>query len=467
MAETKKGRKMIAESLSPERKEDGWNNLPVHIRFKLNDFTDNYFLATRETFPAHRIPEILEVLNSQRVAIDKMDFIARERYYVQLATDMFHLNVPSPDQISCKSQMSVLSAQANSHVDNPNPPSPSESSPCEHGAVMFDGSQTNVSGDEFIAPEAERTFRLKKRTAIQAMPRKKHGHQRFKVWWSNRDCDYMIEPSKHLTAINAELKRDSILTGKKIKLEADRKVPTASVANATAEVTTDDASEHARVKSLTKLQSMNEDEIQDHFSCLERNRATLNPTEKIEMSLCLIHPEHRQSLTIDDLRFIQNHHRAIKIAQILNRHHDNQLNLNDRLVDVQKMCIKYFPEEHEIVTKLIEDVNILMEGLGYQNGGFFDRTTTLSKELIVNNITDPKNKPIITSLNSSQPANVFKELRHVLMRIGYTLSAFDTVTSTSAGEQKKKRLRKGRSKIQVYKIGMHSKVEHLLDKVRM
>jgi len=450
--------------------------LPYHIRVKLRDFTDNYLLATNKKFPDHRIPEILEVLNSQRVAIDKMDYIARERYYNRLATDMFHLNVPSPDQISCKSpglKMSMLSAQANLHVDVTvgNPSSPDSKRNIGDSKVrvdeVLDGPQTNVSGDEFIAPEAERTFRLKKRTAIQAMPRKKHGHQRFKVWWSNRDCDYMIEPSKHLTAINAELKRDSILTGKKIKLEADRKVPTASVANATAEVTTDDASEHARVKSLTKLQSMNEDEIQDHFSCLERNRATLNPTEKIEMSLCLIHPEHRQSLTIDDLRFIQNHHRAIKIAQILNRHHDNQLNLNDRLVDVQKMCIKYFPEEHEIVTKLIEDVNILMEGLGYQNGGFFDRTTTLSKELIVNNITDPKNKLIITSLNSSQPANVFKELRHVLMRIGYTLSAFDTVTSTSAGEQKKKRLRKGRSKIQVYKIGMHSKVEHLLDKVRM
>ena len=435
--------------------------LPYHIRVKLTDFTDNYLLATNKKFPDHRIPEILEVLNSQRVAIDKMDYIARERYYNRLATE-FHLNVPSPDQISCKS---MLSAQANLHVDVTvgNPSSPDSKRNIGDSKVrvdeVLDGPQTNVSGDEFIAPEAERTFRLKKRTAIQAMPRKKHGHQRFKVWWSNRDCDYMIEPSKHLTAISAELKRDSILSGKKIKLEADRKVPTASVANATAEVTTDDASEHARVKSLTKLQSMNEDEIQDHFSCLERNRATLNPTEKIEMSLCLIHPEHRQSLTIDDLRFIQNHHRAIKIAQILNRHHD--------IVDVQKMCIKYFPEEHEIVTKLIEDVNILMEGLGYQNGGFFDRTTTLSKELIVNNITDPKNKLIITSLNSSQPANVFKELRHVLMRIGYTLSAFDTVTSTSAGEQKKKRLRKGRSKIQVYKIGMHSKVEHLLDKVRM
>ncbi len=145
----------------------------------------------------------------------------------------------------------------------------------------------------------------------------------------------------------------------------------------------------------------------------------------------------------------------------------NQLELNERLVDVQKMCRRYFAEEHEIITKLIEDVNKLMKGLGYQNGGLFDRTTTLSKELIVNNIRDPKNKPTITSLNSSQPANVFKGLRHVLMRVGYTLSAFDTVTSKSAGEQKKKRLRKGRSKIQIYKICMHRKVERLLEKVRM
>ena len=84
----------------------------------------------------------------------------------------------------------------------------------------------------------------------------------------------------------------------------------------------------------------------------------------------------------------------------------------------------------------------------------------------MNNIRDPKNKPIISSLISSQTANVFKELRHVLIRVGYTLSAFDTVTSKSAGEQKKKRLRKGRSKIQIYKICMHSEVARLLDTVK-
>ena len=65
--------------------------LPYHIRVKLTDFTDIYLLATNKKFPDHRIPEILEVLNSQRVAIDKMDYIARERYYNRLATDMFHL----------------------------------------------------------------------------------------------------------------------------------------------------------------------------------------------------------------------------------------------------------------------------------------------------------------------------------------------------------------------------------------
>ena len=444
--------------------------LPSHIRVKLTDFTDIYLLATNKKFPDHRIPEILEVLNSQRVAIDKMDYIARERYYNRLATDMFHLNVPSPDQISCKSPGSVLSAQANLHVTVGNPSSPDSKrnigdskvrvDEVQHGAVMFDGPQTNVvkkrkrtSSNEISTHVIE--FGV---VAIQALPRKKHEHQRFKVWWSNRDCDCIIEPSKHLTEINAQSKRDAILTGKIIKLEA-------SVANAPV-VTSDDASENARVKSLIKLQSMNEDEIQDHFSCLERNRTTLNPTEKIELSMCLINPEHRQSLTIDDFGFIKNHHRAIKIAQILNRHPDNQLKLNNRLVDVQKMCRRYFPEEHVMITKLIEDVNKLMEGLGYQNGGLFDRTTKLSKELIVNNIRDPKNKPIISSLISSQTANVFKELRHVLIRVGYTLSAFDTVTSKSAGEQKKKRLRKGRSKIQIYKICMHSEVARLLDTVK-
>ena len=434
--------------------------LPYHIRVKLTDFTDNYLLATNKKFPDHRIPEILEVLNSQRVAIDKMDYIARERYYNRLATDMFHLNVPSPDQISC--------TQANLHVDVTvgNSSSPDSKRNIGDSKVrvdeVLDGPQTNVvkkrkrtSSNEISTHVIE--FGV---VAIQALPRKKHEHQRFKVWWSNRDCDCIIEPSKHLTEINAQSKRDAILTGKIIKLEA-------SVANAPV-VTSDDASENARVKSLIKLQSMNEDEIQDHFSCLERNRTTLNPTEKIELSMCLINPEHRQSLTIDDFGFIKNHHRAIKIAQILNRHPDNQLKLNDRLVDVQKMCRRYFPEEHVMITKLIEDVNKLMESLGYQNGGLFDRTTKLSKEIIVNNIRDPKNKPInlITSINSSQTANVFKALRHVLMRIGYTLSAFDTVTSKSAGEQKKKRLRKGRSKIQIYKICMHSEVARLLDTVK-
>jgi hypothetical protein len=456
--------KPTSQTQKSERMEMAGPGLPYHIRVKLRDFTDNYLLATNKKFPDHRIPEILEVLNSQRVAIDKMDYIARERYYNRLATDMFHLNVPSPDQISCKSpglKMSMLSAQANLHVDVTvgNPSSPDSKRNIGDSKVrvdeVLDGPQTNVVKKRKRTSSNEISTHV---IAIQAVPRKKHEHQRFKVWRSNRDCDCIIEPSKHLTEINAQSKRDAILTGKKIKLEA-------SVANAPV-VTSDDASENARVKSLIKLQSMNEDEIQDHFSCLERNRATLNPTEKIEMSLCLIHPEHRQSLTIDDLRFIQNHHRAIKIAQILNRHPDNQLKLNDRLVDVQKMCRRYFPEEHVMITKLIEDVNKLMEGLGYQNGGLFDRTTKLSKELIVNNIRDPKNKPIISSLISSQTANVFKELRHVLIRVGYTLSAFDTVTSKSAGEQKKKRLRKGRSKIQIYKICMHSEVARLLDTIK-
>ena len=40
------------------------------------------------------------------------------------------------------------------------------------------------------------------------------------------------------------------------------------------------------------------------------------------------------------------------------------------------------------------------------------------------------------------------------------------MTSKSAGEQKKKRLRKGRSKIQIYKICMHSEVARLLDTVK-
>ncbi len=79
------------------------------------------------------------------------------------------------------------------------------------------------------APEAvERTSRLKKRkrtdsndseistrefgvSAIQALPRNEHEQQFFKVWWSTGHCT--IEPEKNLTGINAESKRDAILTG--------------------------------------------------------------------------------------------------------------------------------------------------------------------------------------------------------------------------------------------------------------
>ena len=55
------------------------------------------------------------------------------------------------------------------------------------------------------------------------------------VWWSARKCT--IEPEKNLTGINAELKREAILTGKKIKMVGARhEILTSSVPVFTADV---------------------------------------------------------------------------------------------------------------------------------------------------------------------------------------------------------------------------------------
>jgi len=116
----------------------------------------------------------------------------------------------------------------------------------EAEAIVAPPSDANIT----IGPEYERSSRLKKRkrtdsneistqefgvSAIKALPRNKNEQQRFMVWWSARKCT--IEPEKNLTGINAELKREAILTGKKIKMVGARhEILTSSVPVFTADV---------------------------------------------------------------------------------------------------------------------------------------------------------------------------------------------------------------------------------------
>jgi hypothetical protein len=73
------------------------------MSWRIIDFTDVYRLTTNETFPVHRRPEVLEILNSQRATIDKMDYKTRELYYIRLSTDMFRSGAPLSDHVNRKS----------------------------------------------------------------------------------------------------------------------------------------------------------------------------------------------------------------------------------------------------------------------------------------------------------------------------------------------------------------------------
>jgi hypothetical protein len=135
--------------------------------------------------------------------------------------------------------------------DEPSPPYIHPSECVDHDCLSTPWAEVKTTSEaSTIAPEAERNSRLKKRkrtesneistqefgvSAIKALPRNKNEQQRFMVWWSARKCT--IEPEKNLTGINAELKREAILTGKKIKMVGARhEILTSSVPVFTADV---------------------------------------------------------------------------------------------------------------------------------------------------------------------------------------------------------------------------------------
>ena len=138
--------------------------------------------------------------------------------------------------------------------DEPSPPYIHPSECVDHDCLSTPWAEVKTTAEaSTIAPEAERNSRLKKRkrtesneistqefcvSAIKALPRNKNEQQRFMVWWSARKCT--IEPEKNLTGINAELKREAILTGKKMKLIGvrydEKNMATSSVPVFTADV---------------------------------------------------------------------------------------------------------------------------------------------------------------------------------------------------------------------------------------
>ena len=106
----------------------------------------------------------------------------------------------------------------------------------------------------------------------------------------------------------------------------------------------------------------------------------------------------------DDVTLIQNNRSAIQLAQII--HGGEQPNLDDRVVDLKRLCKSNLPEEHEMLGKLVEDLHTLFQGLGF-SGGLFDRATFIPKATILENARADRDKPVVTSIAiTSRPANL-------------------------------------------------------------
>lgn len=218
---------------------------------------------------------------------------------------------------------------------------------------------------------------------------------------------------------------------------------------------------------------MSETELRERTRELTENKVGLNPGEKMQLDICFtltkIKPECRETLTIEDVSFIKNNSTAIQLAQII--HVGERPNLDDRIVDLKRICKSNLPEEHEMLGQLVEDLHTLLKGLGF-SGGLFDRATFLSKDTILENVKDEKNTPVVNSISKNlkmkeplsfgNPQKGFGALRKVLQRIGLTMSSRDTSKSPSKNVIR----RKGKQGIVMYGIELHPKVQRFLKSIK-
>ena len=174
-------------------------------------------------------------------------------------------------------------------------------------------------------------------------------------------------------------------------------------------------------------------------------------------------------MTIEDVSFIKNNSTAIQLAQII--HVGERPNLDDRIVDLKRICKSNLPEEHEMLGQLVEDLHTLLKGLGF-SGGLFDRATFLSKATILENVKDEKNTTVVNSISKNlkmkehlsfgNPQKGFVALRKVLQRIGLRVSSRDTSKSPSKNAIR----RKGKKGIVMYGIVLHPKVQRFLKSIK-
>jgi hypothetical protein len=218
---------------------------------------------------------------------------------------------------------------------------------------------------------------------------------------------------------------------------------------------------------------MSETELRERTRELTEKKVGLNPGEKMELDICFtltkVKPECRETLTIEDISFIKNNSTAIQFAQII--HVGERPNLDDRIVDLKRICKSNLPEEYEMLGQLVEDLHTLLKGLGF-SGGLFDRATFLSKATILENVKDEKNTPVVHSISKNlkmkeplsfgNPQKGFVALRKVLQRIGLTMSSRDMSKSPSKNVIR----RKGKQGIVMYGIELRPKVQRFLKSIK-
>jgi hypothetical protein len=227
-----------------------------------------------------------------------------------------------------------------------------------------------------------------------------------------------------------------------------------------------------RDTSFKILRTMSETELRERTRELTEKKVGLNPGEKMELDICFtltkVKPECRETLTIEDVSFIKNNSTAIQLAQII--HVGERPNLDDRIVDLKRICKSNLPEEYEMLGQLVEDLHTLLKGIGF-NGGLFDRATFFSKATILENVKDEKNTLVVNSISKNlnmkelsfgNSQKGFVALRKVLQRIGLTMSSRDTSKSPSKNVIR----RKGKQGIVMYGIELHPKVQRFLKSIK-
>ena len=214
---------------------------------------------------------------------------------------------------------------------------------------------------------------------------------------------------------------------------------------------------------------MSETELRERTRELTEKKVGLNPGEKMELDICFtltkVKPECRETLTIEDVSFIKNNSTAIQLAQII--HVGERPNLDDRIVDLKRICKSNLPEEHEMLGQLVEDLHTLLKGLGF-SGGLFDRANFLSKATILENVKDEKNTTVVNSISKNLKMKehlsfgTLLGLRKVLQRTGLNMSSRDTSKSPSKNVIR----RKGKQGIVIYGIELHPKVQRFLKSIK-